>query len=478
LHVKPFTNIDEATITRASGGSPGEQRGAITMSFVFLVDTTRHPLDPVHPGHARFLLKTGKAAVWKRYPFTLILKTRVEQPQVQPLRLKLDPGSRTTGIALVDDQHGSVLFAAELSHRGQAIKKALDDRRAIRKSRRARHTRYRKPRYANRRRPQGWLAPSLLSRVLNIETWVKRLRALCPITAISMELVRFDLQAMENPTIEGVQYQQGTLAGYEQREWLLEKWQRRCAYCGKEGVPLQVEHIQARANGGSNRVSNLCLACEPCNRRKGTQDITLFLKKKPDVLKKILAQAKTPLQDAAVVNSTRWLLFERLTATGLPVECGSGGLTKFNRVSRGLPKTHWGDAACVGASTPPVLQIDPAIRPLLIQASGHGCRQLCLMDRFGFPRTGPKEAKQGNGFQTGDIVRAVVTTGKKVGTYVGKVAIRATGSFNITTPGGTVQGISHRFCTTLHRRDGYQYGQATQELPVHPKERKTFSSPA
>ncbi|HEY4382973.1 MAG TPA: RNA-guided endonuclease IscB [Ktedonobacteraceae bacterium] len=140
------------------------------MSFVFVVDTNKQPLNPVHPGKARLLLKAGKAAVLKRYPFTIVLKTSMEQPQIQPLRLKLDPGSRTTGIALVDDQSGTVLFAAELSHRGSAIKKALDSRRAIRHSRRARHTRYRKPRFANRRRAQGGLAPSLMSRVCNVLT--------------------------------------------------------------------------------------------------------------------------------------------------------------------------------------------------------------------------------------------------------------------------------------------------------------------
>jgi hypothetical protein len=140
-----------------------------------------------------------------------------------------------------------------------------------------------------------------------------------------MELVKFDLQQMEHPEISGVQYQQGTLFGYETREYLLEKWNRQCTYCGAKNTPLQIEHIHPRANGGTNRVSNLCLACEPCNKTKGTQDIKVFLAKKPDLLKRLLAQAKAPLKDVAAVNSTRWLLFERLKALGLPVECGSGG---------------------------------------------------------------------------------------------------------------------------------------------------------
>jgi hypothetical protein len=112
-----------------------------------------------------------------------------------------------------------VVFAAELTHRGQAIKKRLDARRAARRSRRNRKTRYRKPRFDNRARRAGWLPPSLESRIANVLTWVNRLRSFCPITAISMELVKFDTQLMDNPDIQGVEYQQGTRAGYELREY-------------------------------------------------------------------------------------------------------------------------------------------------------------------------------------------------------------------------------------------------------------------
>jgi 5-methylcytosine-specific restriction endonuclease McrA len=388
-----------------------------------------------------------------------VLKTEVKEADTEPLRIKIDPGSRTTGIAIVNDASGEVVFAAELSHRGQAIKKALDDRRAVRHGRRARKTRYRKPRFQNRKnKKKGWLPPSLESRIANILTWVNRLSWSCPITAISMDLVRFDMQLIEDAEMSGVGYQQGQLAGYELREFLLERWNRQCAYCNKKDVPLQVEHIQARAKGGSNRLSNLCMACEKCNTAKGTQDVAVFLKKKPDVLKRLLAQVKAPLKDAAAVNATRWALVERLKARGLPLETGSGGLTKFNRTTRHLPKTHWLDAANVGKSTPDVLHVKDVV-PLLITATGHGKRQMCLMDTFGFPRTKPKQAKRVQGFQTGDIIRAIVTEGAKQGTYTGKVAIRATGSFNVTTSAKTVEGINARYCRMLHHCDGYSYGQ-------------------
>jgi 5-methylcytosine-specific restriction endonuclease McrA len=426
------------------------------VSKVFVLDTNKQPLNPIHPGRARMLLAQGKAAVLRSYPFTLILKQEVLNSQVEPLQIKIDPGAKTTGIALVNDTTGEVVWIAELQHRGFQIRDALTSRRQLRRSRRNRKTRYRKPRFLNRTRLKGWLPPSLNSRVANILTWVKRLSALCRITAISQELVRFDTQQMESSEISGVGYQQGTLAGSEIREFLLSKWNRTCAYCGVKDTRLEIEHIQPRSKGGSNRVSNLCLACVPCNQKKGNQDIKDFLKGKPDLLKRILAQAKKPLADTAAVNATRWNLYENLKKTGLPVEVGTGGRTKYNRTIRRLDKTHYWDAACVGASTPERL-ITKVVKPLLIAAIGHGTRQQCRTDKFGFPVRYCSRTKFHKGFQTGDIVKANVTSGKKVGTYVARVATRATGSFNISTTDGLVQGISHKYCIHIHKKDGYAY---------------------
>ncbi|NWH07010.1 HNH endonuclease, partial [Desulfobacter latus] len=116
---------------------------------------------------------------------------------------------------------------------------------------------------------------------------------------------------------------------------LLEKWDRTCAYCGKTDIPLEIEHIVPKSKGGSNRVSNLTLACRACNRKKGNKSLEHFLSRKPRLLKRIQKQSKLPLKDAGAVNTTRWDLFRTLKKTGLPVETGSGGLTKFNRTTRG-----------------------------------------------------------------------------------------------------------------------------------------------
>lgn len=420
------------------------------MSYVFVLDQYKQPCNPVHSAAARRLLTSGKAAVWRTFPFTILLKTDMPVDKPAPKRLKLDPGSKTTGIALIDDATGQVVWAAELTHRGQLVCHALQSRRATRRSRRQRHTRYRAPRFLNRTRPPGWLAPSLESRIKNVETWVARLRRLAPIGALSMELVRFDMQLMQDATVSGVVYQQGELVGYEIRQYLLEKWRRTCAYCGETGIPLEIEHITPRSRGGSDRVSNLTLACHACNQKKGNKTAAEF------GYPELQAKAKQPLKDAAAVNSTRWRLFERLKATSLPVEVGSGGLTQFNRTQRGLDKTHWLDAACVGRSTPPLLDTS-GIQPLGIKATGHGTRQMCRMDKYGFPRTEAKGARVVHGFKTGDMVKATVTRGSKMGTYVGRVAVRTTGSFNITTANAIIQGLHYRFFRAVQRADGYSY---------------------
>ena len=166
-----------------------------------------------------------------------------------------------------------------------------------------------------------------------------------------------------------------------------------------------------------------------------------------------MSQAKRSLKDATAVNSTRWALFNRLSRTGLPVSTGSGGLTKFNRTRLNLAKTHWLDAACVGNVESLKILTN---KPLLIKATGHGTRQMCRTDKFGFPCRYVPRLKFVKGFQTGDIVQAIVTSGKKVGKYVGRVAVRTSGSFNISAS-ELVSGVSHKYCSIIHRKDGYSY---------------------
>ena len=431
------------------------------MQRVFVVDTDKKPLSPCAPARARMLLRKGKAAVYRREPFTIILKYGIEEP-VPPVELRIDSGSRTTGIALVGKckKGDQVVWACELEHRGLAVRDALTSRRAIRRGRRNRHTRYRQPRFNNRTRPAGWLPPSLMSRVNNVVTWSGKILALAPVASIAVETVRFDTQALQNPEISGVEYQRGTLFGYEVREYLLEKWGRKCAYCGVENVKLSIDHIipkePIRGPHGTDRISNLTIACIPCNKDKNNKPVEEFLAGKPEILRKILAQAKKPLIDAAAINATRYAIGNALKSLNVPVSFWSGGRTKFNRVRQDYPKAHWIDAACVGEAGGTVF-LKPDMQVLKVKACGHGSRQMCRMDRYGFPRTKAKGLRLVNGFRTGDIVKAVVPTGKKAGEYSGRIAVRRSGSFNIATASGTVQGVNHRHCVILHRSDGYNY---------------------
>lgn len=448
---------------------------------VFVLDRHQKPLMPCSEKRARKLLVRGRARVHRLMPFAIRLVDRtVNDSALQPVKIKLDPGSKTTGIALVresavvDEDIGEikttvyVLNLFELQHRGQQISESLTARRQMRRRRRG-NLRYRKPRFLNRgNKGKGGIAPSLHHRVDTTLAWVNRLTRLAPITGIAQELVRFDLQQMDNPEISGVLYQQGTLAGYETREYLLNQWGRECAYCGAKNSPLQVEHIVPKAKGGSDRISNLTLACPPCNQQKGAQDIRVFLAKDPQRLARIQAQAKRPLKDAAAVNSTRWALFQALHATGLPVTTGSGGLTKFNRMRLGIPKTHPLDAACVGS----IDALSHWEKPTLaIKATGRGCYQRTRLNAYGFPRGYLTRQKRIKGFQTGDRVKAEVTKGNKMGSYLGRVAVRASGSFNLQTAQGVIQGIGYRYCKVIQRADGYGYSQH-----INPKEAELRSA--
>ena len=434
---------------------------------VFVLDKRKKPLMPCSEKRARKLLGSGRARVHRLVPFVIrITDLEVSGCTVQPVRVKLDPGSKFTGIAVVrkakiiDVETGemkvlvAVLNLFQLQHRGRQISEALTARRAMRRRRRG-NLRYRSPRFLNRgNKVKGWLAPSLQHRVETTMAWVKRLRKWCPVSSIAQELVRFDMQSIDNPEISGIEYQQGTLAGYEVREYLMEKWGRKCAYCGAEHVPLNIDHVHPKAKGGSNRVSNLTLACVPCNQKKGARDVSEFLAHDPKRLERILAQSKRSLKDAAAVNTTRWALFNAINATGLPVTTGSGGLTKYNRARFGIPKSHALDAACVGQMD----IIQNWQKPVLsIKATGRGRYQRTLLTKYGFPRGYLTRSKSAFGFQTGDRVKAVVTTGKKAGTYLGRVIIRASGNFSIQSVTGLVQGIHHRFCTLNQRADGYGY---------------------
>ncbi len=461
-------------VTPQQGPGPGKEagRGNPSPHRVFVLDRHGHPGMPCHPARARQLLRRHRARIHRVAPFVIRLVDR-ETVATQPVGLGLYPGSRATGLACSrgeptdrgDLRH--VLVGLELHHRSATIHKRLGQRAVFRRRRRSATLRYRAPRFLNRTRTPGWLAPSLASRVQHLETWTRRLMRWVPITSVDLELVRFDLQQMETPEISGVDYQQGMLVGFELREYLLEKWDRTCAYCGATGVPLNLDHVVPRSAGGSDRVANLTLACVPCNRAKGSRPIADVLAHDPSRRQRITAQLRTPLRDAAAVNSTRWAVKGRLEALGLPVACWSGGRTKWNRHRFAVAKSHLADAAVFGELA--------GIRgwdlpPLVIAATGRGTHQRTRTDAFGFRRLVLPRVKQVHDFATGDLVVATVPPGRRAaGRHVGRVAVRSTGSFRV----GTTDGIHWKHCRLLQRADGYHYTHGGMPLPPALNDRVT-----
>jgi hypothetical protein len=222
------------------------------------------------------------------------------------------------------------------------------------------------------------------------------------------------------------------------------------------GVPLNQDHVVPKSGGGSDRLSNLVLACVPCNDAKANRPVEEFVTD-PVRLARIRSQLKQPLRDVAAVNSTRWALWRELQRTEIPVHVGSGGKTKFNRIRSGLAKSHCNDALAVGD----IGTISSSIKSVLVaDQTGRGSYARTRPDKYGFPRRAFTRRKEHFGFITGDTVRAVVPKGKYSGSYIGRVSVRASGSFAIRTAGGTIPAVSHKHCVRVQRGAGWYFTTA------------------
>ena len=415
--------------------------------MVFVLSRDKTPLAPTKEARARKLLKQGKAVVHKVFPFTIRLKENKECQK--SFEIKFDVGASVTGVAIVDAI--KCFFFAEIVHRGKVIKKAMDSRRAIRRGRRNRKTRYREPRFDNRTRPDGWLAPSIKSRADNVINFAKKYAKLIPIKSVLVERLSFDTSSMTNgKKLNGIEYQNGDLKDTKLRDFIFKKNSYQCVYCGEKGE--EIEHIVPKSKGGTNSVQNLTLSCRKCNVSKDNLSLKAFGKKVGKDFT-YLEPKKTP-KYASIIQSARTYTLKAL-AKDFEVTTGEGWETYANRKEVNLPKKHYYDAMCIGDEYKYKVVTD---RVLEVKAQGRGSRQMCRMDRFGFPRTKAKGSKIVKGFQTGDIVKAAVTKGKKIGIYLGKVAVRVSGNFNITSnSSGIVQGINYKYCTTVQKGDGYAY---------------------
>ena len=456
--------------------------------MVIALDKHKRPMGFVTPDRARHLLSCGRAVVHRMYPFTIRVKdvdcrTFDKQKEYQ---IKIDPGSKYTGISVVDRETNEVVLFIQIEHRGDMVKMNLKTRHDTRRNRRNRETRYRRPKWGNKYkkkgskfkaespRPEGWLPPSVKSVANNIINWMKILSKLINITKASIEYVKFDPQLENNPDIEGVDYQHGTLFGYEMKEYLLHKYGHTCQYCGGATGDniLEWEHIISKHNGGTDKESNASLACTTCNKDKGSLNLDQWLAKLKSetnpselttkrierITKFLAGHPLKPKDYSAWVNSYRNYLIHNAFQIVDDIEFGSGGRTKYNRIEvLKLPKDHHFDALCVGEI--PAEGYKNINQPVLyIKAQGRGNRLRGNINKCGIITKKYKDrTKSVFGFMSGDIVSANVPKGKFKGSYVGRITIRKTGTFALATSTGQKFDVNHKYCKIVHRSDGYNY---------------------
>ena len=400
---------------------------------------------------ARILIRKKLAVVHKVYPFTIRLRDNSCVSQDRAYTVKIDPGSKHTGVAITDDTN-QVVMLAEIEHRGSVVKKKLDSRRVVRHHRRQRKTRYREARFDNRVKPKGWLAPSVKSRADNVINFIKKYKKFLNITKVEIERVSFNVSQMSSETkLYGADYQQGPLYQKKLRDFIFSRSNGKCSYCGAKAE--EIDHIISRSNGGTNSTYNLVAACKSCNQMKSNLSLKEFGKLVGKDFSKIKAKALP--KDAAIVQSARNYMAREISKFVADTTTHDAWLTKYNRNELGLSKEHYYDALSVGNLQDYKFLTDKVLQ---ISAKGRGSRQMCRVDRYGFPRTSAKASKSVRGFQTGDIVKAIVPSGfKKRGEYLGRVIVRSNGGFNIETNEETTQGIGYKYCRLIQRGDGYSY---------------------
>lgn len=457
--------------------------------MVIALDKNKRPLGFITERRCRKLFEQKRTVMYRMFPVVVIIKD-VDARKIENLpafRIKIDPGSKYDGIAVIDEKDNRIMFAMQIEHRAEQVKKNLDTRRAARRNRRSRETMYRRSKFADggifrQKGSEGKIPPSIHSIIGNTETWVKRLSRWISIENASVEAVRFDTQLLDDPDIEGRQYQQGTLAGTEVREYLLIRHSHTCQYCGgASGDPvLEIEHMKPKSRGGSNSIRNLTIACHTCNQRKGSltpEEWLAGLRSKAEKtkldetringIKNVISSRETGRSNryCAWVNITRRRIESFLSERFGDVECSSGGRTKYNRTNLGYPKDHQYDAVCIGNVPADGYEDLTHGYYVYARANGRGTRFRGKINKCGIitKKLAPR-AKNVFGFMNGDLAVADIPHKepkpyKYEGRYTGRVMTRASGSFDIRTSDGELVTASYRFIKKVQNADGYQYRQ-------------------
>ena len=312
--------------------------------MVYVISQNGQPLMPTE-NHAkvRILLKNKKAKVIKRCPFTIQL-TYDSTNYTQDITLGVDSGSKHIGLSATT--RSKVLFESDVELRNDIVN-LLSTRRQNRRTRRNRKTRYRKSRFDNCKRKNGWLVPSIQNKVDSHLTVIRKVHDILPITKVIVEVASFDIQKIKNPMISGTEYQQGEqLDFWNVREYVLFRDGHICQCCkgkSKDKI-LNVHHIESRKTGG-NAPNNLITLCETCHTgyHKGTVKL-------PKTIHRGMS-----FKDAAFMGIMRWAFYNKLKEIYPNVNLTYGYITKNTRIKNSLPKEHYTDARCISGNPKAIL---------------------------------------------------------------------------------------------------------------------------
>ena len=400
--------------------------------LVYVINKNGKPLMPCKPQKAKKLLKNNKAKIVNRTPFTIQL-IHGSSGYTQPITLGIDAGSKIVGVsATTEDEE---LYSSEATLRNDIVD-LLATRASLRRARRNRKTRYRQPRFLNRKKPKGWLAPSVQHKIDSHLRLVRDVHRILPISKIVVEVASFDIQKIRNPDISGTGYQQGEqLNFWNVREYVLWRDGHKCQHCkGKTGDKvLNVHHIESRKTGG-DAPNNLITLCKTCHDKHHKGEIELKVKR------------GASYKDAAFMGIMRWAFYGKLRELYVDVSLTYGYITKNTRIRQGLDKSHQTDAFCITGNTF-AKRIGTWYKQKFVRRSNRQLHKATIGK--GGVRKANQAAKYVFGFQLFDKVK-VLCTGE-IGFVFGR---RTAGSFDVRKLDGTKisAGISYKKLRLLETR--------------------------
>ena len=307
--------------------------------LVYVLGMDGDPLDPTHPAKARILLKQKKAKVVRRLPFTIKLTYEIKNPKTQKYTLGVDTGFSKLGTAVINEKD-EVVYLSEVTLRND-IKKIMKNRSETRRARRNRKTRYRKPRWLNRKNSikKDRYSPTMISKYNSHMKEIAFIKSILPISTINLELAKFDNHALSNPLVKYNKwmYQKGLKFGFANtKAFVLNRDKYTCQHCKTKQGTLEVHHIVFRSNGGSDEPDNLITLCRQCHRELHLGKFSL---KNTKGLKRKNKQAA-----ATQMNILRSMIIKKFN---LHFTETYGFITKEVRQYLNLPKEHYFDGVAI-----------------------------------------------------------------------------------------------------------------------------------